>query len=233
VLIIQHCPAILNFWVLITDPTFVSSFPIFGMSVNLSDKGSNLSLDDARLSLDYEEFKRNIIRPSVINSCIRAQMGTLGVSITFASDHSSFDNNSQFFEDTEYTHTTSSKPLLSLPCSGDPAYKPIISLQGYISPKRADYFVWEYGFFEEGVMVTLGDDLRLARITRVKGVGRNFIKFGVEALGSSSKDEISVRRMIVSFSPDNFHLTRFQRFKLRFFGKFLKSMRDIADENRD
>jgi hypothetical protein len=129
------------------------------------------------------------------------------VSITFASDHPSFNNNSQFFEDTEYMHTTSSKPLPSLPCSGNSVYKPINHLQGYISPKCADYFVWEYGFFREWVTVILGDDLRLAEVTRVEGVGRNFIKFGVEALGSSSKDKISLQRMIVSFPPDNFHFT--------------------------
>ena len=29
-------------------------------------------------------------------------------------------------------------------------------------------------------------------------IGRNFIKFGVEVLGSSSKDEVSMWRMIVS-----------------------------------
>jgi hypothetical protein len=41
-------------------------------------------------------------------------------------------------------------------------------------------------------MVVLGDDLRLVKITKVVGVGRNFIKFGVEMLGSTSKDEIPV-----------------------------------------
>lgn len=79
----------------------------------------------------------------------------------------------------------------------------------------------------------LGDDLRLVKITRVEGVGRNFIKFGVEAIGSSSKDELPVRRIIISFSPNKFNLTRRQHLKRLFFQRFLKSMRDIIDENRD
>ena len=232
-LIIQHCSTIPDFWVLITGPVFVISFPIFGMSVDLSNKCSTLYLDDTHPSLDYEVFKCNTIHPSVANSRIQALMGTPRVSITFPSEHLSVNNNSQFFENTNYMHTTSSKPLSSLTCSGDFVYEPVIHLQGYISPKRPDYFVWEYGFFKEGVMMILGEDLRLARVTRVEGVGRNFIKFGVEALGSPSKDEISVRRMIIFFPPDSFCLTQFQCFKLQYFRKFLKSMRDIVDENRD
>jgi len=55
-----------------------------------------------------------------------------------------------------------------------------------------DYFIWEYGAFKEGVTVILGDNLRLVKITKVVGVGHNFIKFGVEVLGSSSKDEVPV-----------------------------------------
>lgn len=72
----------------------------------------------------------------------------------------------------------------------------------------------------------------MARITRVVGVGQNFIKFGVEVLGSSSKGEIPMQRMIVSFLPGTFHLTCIQCLKLLFFHKFLKSIRDFADENR-
>jgi len=70
-------------------------------------------------------------------------------------------------------------------------------------------------------MVILGDDLRLVKITKVVGVGHNFIKFGVEMLGSSSKDEIHVRRIIVSFSPDGFHLTHSQCLKCYLFCWFL------------
>src|ERR1700728_2550813 len=85
----------------------------------------------------------------------------------------------------------------------------------------------------EGSKVILGNESALARITRVMGVGWNFVKFGVEALGCSSKDEIPVQKMIISFSPDILHLTCLQCLKLLFFCRFLKSTRDFsADENR-
>jgi hypothetical protein len=56
-------------------------------------------------------------------------------------------------------------------------------------------------------MRVLGDNFVLARITGVVGVGRNFVKFRVEMLGSSFRDEIPVKRMIISFSLDVFCLT--------------------------
>jgi hypothetical protein len=74
--------------------------------------------------------------------------------------------------------------------------------------------------------------LALARITGVVGVGHNVIKFGVETLGSSVKDKIPAKRMVVSFSLDIFCLTCIQRLKCFFFHRFLKLMRDFADEDR-
>ena len=81
-------------------------------------------------------------------------------------------------------------------------------------------------------MVILGDDLRLVRITKVVGVGCNFIKFGVETLGSSSKDEVPVQRIIISFFSDDFHLTCIQCLKHYFFHRFLKLMREVVDVER-
>ena len=95
-----------------------------------------------------------------------------------------------------------------------------------------DYFIWELGVFEEGSKVVLGDNLVLARITEIVGVGRNFIKFGVEMLGSSFRDKIPVKRMIISFSPDVFRLSCSQRLKCSVFPWFLKLMRDFADADR-
>ena len=80
--------------------------------------------------------------------------------------------------------------------------------------------------------MVLGDNLVLARITGIVGVGRNFIKFGVETLGSSFRNKIPVKRMIVSISPDVFRLSHSQHFKCSFFPWFLKSMRDFADVDR-
>jgi hypothetical protein len=147
---------------------------------------------DVRSSSDYSIFKHLIICPSIINSRIRARLGPPHVSISFAPDCSSSENYSQFFEDTKFTQAVPLKSYPSLPDSEDFSCEPPIHLWGYFSPKCADYFIWEYGAFKEGVMVVLGDDLRLVKITKVVGVGRNFIKFGVEMLGSASKDEIPV-----------------------------------------
>ena len=72
----------------------------------------------------------------------------------------------------------------------------------------------------------------LVRITGIVGVGRNFVKFGVETLGSSFRNKIPVKRMIVSFSPNIFRLSCSQRFKCFFFPRFSKSMRDFADADR-
>jgi hypothetical protein len=63
-------------------------------------------------------------------------------------------------------------------------------------------------------------------------VGCNFVKFGVETLRSSFRDEIPVKMMIISFSPDIFHITCFQCLKCFFFPRFFKSMRDFADVDR-
>jgi hypothetical protein len=111
-------------------------------------------------------------------------------------------------------------------------YKPLTHIQGYISPKCAGYFIWELGAFKEGSKVILGDNLVLVRITGVVGVGGNFVKFGVETLGSSFRDKIPVTRMIVFFSPNIFCLTHFQHLKHFFFPRFLKLMRDFANVNR-
>ena len=54
----------------------------------------------------------------------------------------------------------------------------------------------------------------------------------METLGSSFRNEIPVKRMIVSFSPDVFRLSRFQRFKRSFLPWSLKLMRDFADADR-
>ena len=80
--------------------------------------------------------------------------------------------------------------------------------------------------------MVLSDNLVLARITGVVGVGRNFIKFGVDTLGSSFRNKIPVKRMIVSIPPDIFRLSCSQRFKCSFFPWFLKLMRDFADADR-
>jgi hypothetical protein len=209
------------------NPSSISS-----MSSDLVNPSFDSFSSDDCSSADYSIFKHLTIRPSILNSRIRARLGPPRTSISFAPDRSSSENYSQFFVDTEFTQAVPPKSYPALPDSEDFSSEPPIHLWGYFSPKRADYFIWEYGAFKEGAKVVLGDDLRLVKITKVEGVGRNFIKFGVETLGSASKDEIPVRRIIVSFSPDRFHLNRSQRFKRYFLRWFLTSMRDIVDAER-
>ena len=114
------------------------------------------------------------------------------------------------------TPNTPKIPSLPAPPATDSSsftYEPLTHIQGYVSPKHADYFIWELGVFKEGSKVILGDYLVLVRITGIVGVGRNFVKFGVETLGSSFRDEIPVKKMIISFSPEVFHLSCSQHFK--------------------
>ncbi|KIM89608.1 hypothetical protein PILCRDRAFT_1946 [Piloderma croceum F 1598] len=200
------------------------------MAFNLTNP--SLASFSTHSSSEYKSFKLLTILPSIINSRLRERLGTPHVSISFAPDRQSSKTYSSFFEDTEYTKKNPLTPLPSAFNSSGFVYEPLVHIQGYVSPKCTDYLIWELGAFTEGSKVILGDELALAKITRVVRVGRNFIKFGVEALGSTSKDEIPVKRMIVSFSLDILCLTHLQRLKLFFFCRFLKSLRNFADEER-
>jgi hypothetical protein len=217
---------------LLHSTAFINLLSLLSMATDLSNHSLNSLSTDTHLYFEYKIFKDRTIFPSIINSRIRERLGTPHVSLSFAPVCSSFKSHSSFFENTEYTKKNPSAPFPTIPDSSNFIYEPLTHLQGYISPKHADHFIWEFKVFTEGLKVILGDELGLARITRVVGVGQNFIKFGVDAFGSSSKGEIPVQRMIVSFSPGTFHLTCIQRLKLLFFRRFLKSVRDFANENR-
>jgi hypothetical protein len=206
--------------------TLVNSLSSLSLSPTPSLK--SVSSDTPSL-LEYKSFKCYTILPSIINSCIRKRLGAPRVSITFSPDHQSGKDLSSFFDDTKYTKKNPSLPAPPAANSSGFTYEPLTHIQGYISPKCADYFIWDLGVFEEGSKVVLGDNLVLARITGMVRVGRNFIKFGVETLGSSFRNELPVKWMIVSFPLDVFRLSRSQRFKCSFFPWFLKSMRDFAD----
>ena len=209
--------------------TLVNSFS--SLSLSSTPSLESVSSDTPSL-LEYKFFKCHAILPSIVNSCVCKRLGAPCVSITFAPDCQSGKDFSSFLEDTKYTKKIPSLPAPLATNSSGFTYEPLTCIQGYISPKRADYFIWELGVFEEVSKVVLGDNLVLARITGIVGVGRNFIKFGVEMLGSSFRDEIPVKMTIVSFSPDVFRLSCSQCFKCSFFPWFLKSMRDFADVGR-
>ena len=140
-------------------------------SLSLSSHSSLESVSSDTPSLcEYKSFKIHTILPSIVNSSLRKRLGAPCVSITFAPDRRSGEDFSQFFEDTEYTKKNPSPPTPPAANSSGFTYEPLTRIQGYVSPKRADYFIWELGVFEEGSKVVLGDNLVLARITGIVGV---------------------------------------------------------------
>jgi hypothetical protein len=48
-------------------------------------------------------------------------------------------------------------------------------LKGHISRRKPDCFIWEAGFFEKGSKVILGESGRLATVTGLCGLGKNYI----------------------------------------------------------
>jgi hypothetical protein len=155
--------------------TLINSLSSLSLSSNPSLESAS---SDTPSLLEYKSFKRHTIFPSIVNSCIRKQLGALHISITFAPDRRSGEDLSSFFGDTEYTKKDPSPPAPLAANSSGFTYKPLTRIQGYISPKHADYFIGDLGVFEEGSKVVLGNNLVLARITGIVGVGRNFIMFG-------------------------------------------------------
>jgi hypothetical protein len=67
------------------------------MSSDLVNPSFNSFSIDDRSSADYSIFKHLIIRPSILNSRIRARLSPPRTSISFAPDRSSSENYSQFF----------------------------------------------------------------------------------------------------------------------------------------
>lgn len=186
-----------------------------------------------RPSMDYQEFEATVIRPFCLGTKARAALGNnLRISLTFAPGSPSFDECRQFFSETDHNHPSPSTPLPPVPRADDIPSKPLCPLRGYFSPRRANYFIWESGYFEQGSTVTLGSSGRLAKVLGVGGVGRNFFVMRLEDLENPGAGKDPVRKMIVSFNPVGIRLSLYQRFKMHFFRPFLKSMRDFVDEGR-
>ena len=62
-------------------------------------------------------------------------------------------------------------------------------LEGYVSSKQLDYFVWESGFFEEGSSVIFGNNTRLEKVLGVIGVGQNYFMMGLKDSGRALYNE--------------------------------------------
>jgi hypothetical protein len=111
--------------------------------------------------------------------------------------------------------------------------EPPRDIQGYFSPKRAGYFVWESGYFREGSLVRLGASGRIAEVFEVGGVGRNFFMMRLREVGNLGAGKVTTQGLVVSFDPINIRLSFTQRIKLRFLKPFLKTFKDFADEEEE
>jgi hypothetical protein len=105
-------------------------------------------------------------------------------------------------------------------------------LEGYVSSKQLDCFVWEGGFFEEGSSIILGNNARLAKVMGVNGVGWNYFMMGLNDSGRPLEGEMTLRRMVVSIEPSHFRLSLFQCFQLHFLKHFLGMILNFLDEDR-
>jgi hypothetical protein len=121
--------------------TLVNSLSSLSLSSNPSLE--SVSSDTPSL-LEYKFIKHHTILPSIVNSCIRKQLGAPRISITFAPNCQSGKDLSSFFE---YTKKNPSLPAPPAANSSGFTYEPLTRIQGYVSPKRADYFIWELGVF--------------------------------------------------------------------------------------
>ena len=185
-------------------------------------------------SKDYALFEAEKIRPFMCAARNRAALFKESqLPLVVSSGCPSIDNILNFLKETDY-HNSLHSTNIPLPCSSstvapvDPHY----FLEGYVSSKRLDCFVWEGGFFEEGSSVILGSDARLAKVMGVVGVGRNYFMMGLKDSGRALEGEVTLRRMVVSIEPSHFRLSLFQRFQLYFLKRFLGSMLNFLDEDR-
>jgi hypothetical protein len=108
----------------------------------------------------------------------------------------------------------------------------IFPLDGYISKKRPDCFVWENGYFEKGAEVILGNSGRLARVMGICGLGKNYVMMRMNEMATILDGEVRICRMVVSSPPTSAWISLLQSFIVRFFKPVLKSMRDFVDEER-
>jgi hypothetical protein len=132
----------------------------------------------------------------------------------------------------DHVSLTPCRLLLLSHTSNDTRMRTLNRIQGYFSPKRAGYFIWESGYFREGSVVELGSSGRLAEVLEVGGVGKNYYMMKLKDLESLEVGNTATRGLVVSCRPTNIRFSLAQRLKMRFFKLFLKSLRDFADEKK-
>jgi len=123
----------------------------------------------------------------------------------------SIDNILNFLKETDYHNSLHSTNIpLPRPSSKVAPVDPHYFLEGYVSSKQLDCFVWEGGFFEEGSSIILGNNVRLAKVLGVVGVGQNYFMMGLKDSGRALEGEMTLWRMVVSIEPSHFRLSLFQ-----------------------
>jgi len=117
----------------------------------------------------------------------------------------SIDNILNFLKETNY-HTSlhSTNIPLPHPSSRVAPVDPHYFLEGYVSSKQLDHFIWEGGFFEEGSFVILRNNARLVKVLGVAGVGHNYFMMGLKDSGRALESEVALLRMVVSIEPSHF-----------------------------
>src|SRR5882762_9450325 len=217
----------------ISLPNLSISLPFLAMSsatfTNNSESNATHPLESFRPSMDYQHFESTVIRPFLLQVKLHNSVNIhhrTSLSFAPAPGRPSLDGLITLLSETDYNQNTPLKPLPSLPQSDVSSSR----VEGYSSQIRPDYFIWEYGHFEEGSFVLLGGSSRLVKVLGVCGVGRNYFKMRLEELGDILEGEVAIHQMIVSFSPTMFQLSLLQHIKQCVFEQFLKSMRDFCKE---
>src|SRR5882724_7107531 len=191
-------------------------------------------METYRASKDYALFEAEEIRPFMHAAHNRvALFKESWLPLVVSSGQPSIDNILNFLKETDYHNSLHSTNIpFPHPSSTAAPVDPHYFLEGYVSSKQLDCFVWEGGFFEEGSSVILGNNARLAKVLGVVGVGRNYYMMGLKDSGKALEGEMTLRRMVVSIAPSHLHLSLFHHFQLHFFKCVLGMMLNFMDEDR-
>src|SRR5882672_2379107 len=211
------------------------SLPFIAMSsatiTNNSESNAAHPLESFHPSMDYQHFESTVIQPFLLQVKLRNSVNIhhrTSLSFAPAPGRPSLDGLITLLSETDYNQNTPSKPLPSLPQSDVSSSQ----VEGYSSQVCPDYFIWEYEYFEEGLIILLGGSSRLVKVLGVCGVGRNYFKMRLEELGDILEGEVAIHQMIMSFTPTMFWLSLLQCIKQCVFGWFLKLMRDFSEGRR-
>jgi hypothetical protein len=173
-------------------------------------------------------FEVTVIRPFIHAAHLQAILHTeTRLPIEFAPSNPIIADTLQFLNENDYHNSIQHSHLpnanLRTPC-------PVLPLDGFISRKRPECFIWEKGYFEKSSEVILGNSGRLARVMGICGMGRNYIMMRMIELGCSLRGELWISRMVVSSPPTSAWIALLRLFITRFFKPILRSMSDFIDK---